>query len=151
MAERGGEVLELALERREAAGNRRRPVWPGATSPKSTVSDGVSCWLPTCVPMIWKLSARPFSFWTICGWAVVIERLLAVPAPTLVTSNPSDGGLARHDDLRRGGVFADHGLLQEIIELEIGLRIDGDRGREDRRSTTSPPEGSTNSIVPPMW
>ena len=61
-------------------------------SPKLTVSDGVSCWLPTWVPMIWKVSSKPFSFWTICGWAVVIERLLAVPPPTLVTSNPRTAG-----------------------------------------------------------
>ena len=60
-------------------------------SPKSTVSDGVSCWLPTWVPTIWKVSSRPFAFWTICGWAVVIERLLAVPPPTLVTSKPERG------------------------------------------------------------
>ncbi len=67
-------------------------VCPGAMSPKLTVSDGVTCWLPTWVPMIWKVSSRPFAFWRICGWAVVIERLFAVPPPTLVTSNPRTAG-----------------------------------------------------------
>ena len=43
-----------------------------------------------------------------------------------------DGRLARHDDLRRERVVADHVGLQEVIELQLGLRIDGDRGREDR-------------------
>ena len=95
-------LSKLRLERREEQEARVGGL-PGGELPKSTVSDGVSCWLPTWVPTIWKVSSRPLAFWTICGWAVVIERLLAVPPPTLVTSRPSVGGLARLGDLRDEG------------------------------------------------
>ena len=51
-----------------------------------------------------------------------------------------DGRLARLD-LRRGGVVADHVGLQEVIELQACLRVDGNGGWEDRYR-----DGSTRRV-----
>ena len=64
-------------------------VAPGAILPRSTVSELLPALAPTCEPMILKLTSRPFSFSTICGWADEIVRLPAPPLPTLTTCKPS--------------------------------------------------------------
>ena len=67
-------------------------VAPGAMLPRSTVSDGVPAWLPTCELTILKSISRPFSFSMILGCAEVMVRSPAPPLPTLVTCRPSANG-----------------------------------------------------------
>ena len=85
--------------------------------------------------MIWMLFSKPFSFCTMVGWAVVMDRLLAVPPPTLVTSMPRTAGSLGMSSCGVKGSSPNHRLLQEIVDLQLGLRIDGNGGWEDRNRT----------------
>ncbi len=65
---------------------------PAETSPKSASRLGEKSSPLTLDPMISKSISRPFSFSMILGWAEVTVRLLASPAPLLVTMSPSAKG-----------------------------------------------------------
>ena len=77
--------------------------------------------------MIWNVSSRPFSFSTISGCAVVIDRFAASRRADVGNEQAERRRLAGNSFLRVERVLADHVLLQKVVQLQAGLRIDRDR------------------------
>ena len=111
---------------------------PGSIWPKFNVSEFAAFVPLSIAPTSWKSISKPLSFETICGWAELIVRLLAAPAPRFLTITASAYGMCRLD-LRRERVVAEHVALVEIDEVQSGVRIHGDLDRLQRHLRHAPP------------